>query len=413
MHNDIRVMPPVPEVDSPKPTHNHFQTPEEVAAHDNVMQPESPLQHESIPIAAAVKHKKQRKFWPPSRKQLIICSSVVLGLLLIGGGMFLAFRHNRPVTVNIPRKIVPPKAAPVSNTVPSTLTGLPVAPSVNQRPITAVMIENLPPARPQSGLSQAGVVIEALTEGGITRFIAFFQDQLAANVGPIRSARPYYLDWALGFDAPLAHVGGSPTALAEIPALGVKNLDYMFYPGYYTRITSRPAPHNVYTSISRLMSLEASLGWTSSSFTGWARKADSPSKNPNATNIDFTLSYSTYNVSYSYSPSTNSYNRSEGGAPQIDANTGKQISPKVVIGMVVPWSQGPMDSSNAYYSVYQTTGSGQAYVFQDGTVTVGQWNKPTPQSPLTFTTQSGQPLKLNAGQTWITALASSSEIRYN
>ena len=413
MHDDIRVMPPAPEPDPPKEENHqpHFKTPEEVAAHDNEALPHS--QPINDPVLEPKKTKRSHKFWPPTKKQSIIAGVVVIVLLLIGGGLFFAFHKPTKVTINIPKKTIPKKVTPISNTVASTLTGLQVAPSVNQRPITAVMIENLPPARPQSGLSQAGVVIEALTEGGITRFIAFYQDQLAPNVGPIRSVRPYYLDWALGFDAPLAHVGGSPTALAEIPTLGVKNLDYMYYPSYYTRISSRPAPHNVYTSIQKLISLEASRGWTSSNFTAWARKPDSPSKNPNATNINFSISYSTYNVNYAYDAQTNSYNRSEGGAAQIDANTGKQLSPKVVIGMVIPWSQGQLDSSHAYYSIYQTSGSGPAYVFQDGTLTIGQWNKPTPQSPLTFTTQSGQPLKLNAGQTWISALASTNEISYN
>jgi hypothetical protein len=189
-------------------------------------------------------------------------------------------------------------------------------------------------------------------------------------------------------------------------------MDYLDYPNYFTRISSRPAPHNVYTSIPGLINLESSLGWTSSNFSGWPRKPDAPAAHPTATNINFDLSYSTYNVSYTYDSTTNSYDRSEGGAPQIDANTSKQLSPKVVIGMVVPWSQGALDTSKAYYSVYQDIGSGEAYIFQDGTVTIGQWNKSSVNAPLEFTTTGGQPIKLDAGQTWITALADSGEVSY-
>ena len=360
MHDDIRTLTP------PGQQHTHkekvtepekFLTPDEAATHDILPPPEELVHPSAEPEPIKTKPMKKHKFWPLTKKQWLIGGTSLIALLLIAGGIWMLASHkSQPLTENIPRKVLP-KPPVASNTVPSTLTGLPVNPSANQRPITAVMIENTPAARPQSGLSQAGVVIEALTEGGITRFEAFYQDQLASNVGPIRSARPYYLDWALGFDAPYAHVGGSPTALAEIPQLGVKNLDYMYYPNTYTRISSRPAPHNVYTSISRLIALEKSNGWTSSSFSGWPRKPDSPSKNPTAANITFNISYSTYNVNYSYDSQTNSYNRSEGGAPQIDANTNKQLSPKVVIGMIVPWSQGPLDSSDAYYSVYQTVGS--------------------------------------------------------
>ncbi|MCP5939883.1 DUF3048 domain-containing protein, partial [Klebsiella pneumoniae] len=86
---------------------------------------------------------------------------------------------------------------PKPTTVANTLTGLQVAPDVNQRPVTGVMIENSTDARPQSGLDQAGVVFEAIAEGGITRFLALFQDTQPDYVGPVRSSRPYYVQWAL------------------------------------------------------------------------------------------------------------------------------------------------------------------------------------------------------------------------
>ena len=414
MQDDIRSVPSTPQADPPPPhvTSHGFKTPEEVAAHDDDIIDMSQEDKPDRPLM--IKPKPKHKFWPPTRKQLIIGGAVIVVIIAAAIGGYSALSHHKHTLVsNIPKPKHIQKDAPKPTTVASTLTGLPVNPSANQRPITAVMIENTPYARPQSGLSQAGVVIEALTEGGISRFMALFQDQLPTSVGPVRSVRPYFLDWALGFDAPLAHDGGSPLALSEIGPLGIKDLNQMYNPGPYTRISSRPSPHNLYASLPALVSLEASKGWTSSNFTGWPRKPDQPSKDPNATNISFDLSYSTYNVNYSYDSFTNSYNRYVGGAPQIDANTNSQLSPKVVIGMVVPWSEGPLDTSGAYYSVYQTTGSGQAYVFQDGTLTLGQWNKPTPQSPLSFTTSSGQPLKLNAGQTWITAIASNQDVSYN
>ncbi len=459
MHEDIRVMPPGPELNPKRPKRatlnsamfkrpvsshsitsanklksspsghvtapSTFKTPEQVAATDSStatsveadLTPQldvTKINHQPQ-VFHHIQPKTKKKLWPPTKKQLIIGGSILALLLIIGGGWFLA-SHGHQVSdkVTTNHKITKPKTiAPKPNTVPSTLSGLPVPPADNNLPITAVMIENTPYARPQSGLSQAGVVFEALTEGGITRFMALFQDQQPTSVGPVRSARPYFLQWDLGFDAPYAHMGGSPEALADIKAWGVKDLDGMYYPGPYTRISSRQPPHNLYTSIPQLVSLEASQGWTSSNFSGWPRKADSPSKTPDATNINFDLSYSTYNVSYSYNASTNSYNRFEDGAPQTDANTNKQLSPKVVIGMVVPWSNGQLDSTGAYYSVYQTIGTGTAYVFQDGTETTGQWSKASANAPLQFTTATGQPLKLNAGQTWITALASANEMAYN
>ncbi len=431
MHDDIKAVSAVPEKDHNnndiKPTEGHdsFHTPEEVAAHDgngkidgnpdNKIEGDVPQVKDKPLKPTGLNHTgpKKHRFWPLNKKQWIIAgSSVAVLAIIVGGIVFVASRH-KPTVATITRQQVHVTTPVKSNTVPSTLSGLPVNPSANARPITAVMIENTPAARPQSGLSQAGVVFEALTEGGISRFMALYQDQTPTNVGPVRSVRPYYIDWALGFDAPIAHDGGSPLALSDLTAWGAKNLDQMYNPGPYTRISSRPAPHNLYASIPGLISLEASNGWTSSNYNGWPRKADAPSKNPNAANIVFNLSYSTYNVQYTYDTATNSYNRNEDGAPQIDANNNQQLSPKVVIGMIVPYSLGPLDSSNAYYSVYQTIGTGQAYVFQDGTVTIGTWSKTSANAPLQFLDSSGQPIKLNAGQTWITALKSNQELTYN
>ena len=336
-------------------------------------------------------------------------------IVVVGSGVgALAYLHHYapPVTPVVPaKKYVPP--APT--TVASTLSGLPVAPSVNSQPVTAVMIENSTDARPQSGLDQAGVVFEAEAEGGITRFMALYQDTQPNYIGPVRSARPYYIQWLLGFDASYAHVGGSPDALQDITSWNVKNLDEFSNASGYERISSRVAPHNVYTSISQLNQLETSKGYTSSKFTGFPRKPEAPSKTPNVTSIDMTFSGFYYNTHYDYDASTNSYKRSEAGAAHMELNkdgSKVQISPKVVVAMVMSLTNGALDSSGAYYSNYQTIGSGKAYVFQDGTETTGTWTKTSNTSQITFTDASGKAIPFNPGQTWISALASTSDISY-
>ena len=219
----------------------------------------------------------------------------------------------------------------------------------------------------------------------------------------------------MSFDCAYAHVGGSPEGLSDIQAWGVKNMDQFYNSSAYERITSRFAPHNVYTSASQLNTLEASLGYTSSVYTPWPRKSDSPSKNPTAASIDISPSSPDYASHYDYDPSTNSYKRSEGGAPhmEVDASGNQtQITPKVVIAMVIPESNGPLDSTGAYYTVYATIGSGQADIFQDGNVTIGTWQKTSNSAQITFTDSSGKPIKLNAGQTWLTAVGSAGDISY-
>ncbi len=390
-----------------------FKTPDEVAAEQTLREASEATQRTDMrekPHSSRGWSGWKQKLalhWPPGKKEWIVAAVVIV---LAGGGVWLITHHAKPVaTVTKPA----PKPKPAKpTTVPSTLSGLPVDPSVNQRPVTAVMVENSVPARPQAGLSQAMVVFEALAEGGVTRFVALYQDTSPGNVGPIRSARPYFEQWILGFDAGYAHVGGSPAGLADIKSWNVRDLDQFYNSGYYHRISSRPAPHNVYTSISDLNQLENKKGYTHSTFTGFPRKKEAPSKTPTAKTINLTLSGPAYNVHYDYDSATNSYNRSEGGAAQIDSNTNKQISPKVVIAMVIPEQNGPLDSTGAYYSDYSVIGSGPVYVFQDGIVTTGQWSKTSSTSQITFTDASSQPIKLNPGQTWLTAVTSSGHVGY-
>lgn len=395
-------------------TRSNMQTPARLAVREAV----TPVVEPPVEAAASddtpkpsSKSLKQlhRKFilhWPPHKKEYITAGALIL-LCSLGGIGFLT-RHNQKPVAAAPKPAHVKQVAPAPTTVPSTLSGLPVAPSVNQQPVTGVMIENSVQARPQSGLSQAGVVFEAIAEGGITRFLALFQDTAPDNVGPIRSARPYYEQWALGFDAGYAHVGGSPEALQAIKDWGVRDLDQFYNSGSYHRISSRAAPHNVYTAVATLQQLEAAKGYTSSKFTGFARKVESPAKQVTAKSINVNISGPTYNTHYDYDAPSNSYKRSEGGAAHIDANTNTQISPKVVVALVMPYSL----EADGYHSSYNTIGSGQVYVFQDGAVTVGQWKKTAMNSQFTFTDGAGKPIKLNAGQTWLTAVGAASNVTF-
>lgn len=343
--------------------------------------------------------------WPPGRKEWAIIALMLI--LLVGFFVLILSDHFKVIQ---PASIIKSTVKlPKSKLVPSTLSGLPVDPSINKIPVTGVMIENSDFARPQSGLSQASVVFEAIAEGGITRFLALYQDTSPDNVGPIRSVRPYYEQWALGFDASLAHVGGSPEALNDINSWNVKNLDQFYNSGSYHRISSRAAPHNVYTSIADLNQLEASKNYTTVNFSGFPRKSESPAKTVTAKSIDFSISSSDFSVHYDYQAATNSYNRVLAGAPHIDANTNKQISPKVVIAMVIPYSL----ESDGYHSDYAVIGSGAVYVFQDGSETTGTWTKTSSSSQIKFTDSSGKTIKLNPGQTWITAVSDTSKVSFS
>ena len=381
-------------------------------------QVEAAEEQNSATSTTSVLYKKQAekkrsfKTWFKTRTKkqwLVMGAAAVLVLAGASVGAYYGLKNPPapPKVATVKKAVVPP--APVPTTVPSNLTGLPVDPSVNERAVTGVMIENSQDARPQSALDQAGVVFEAIAEGGITRFLTLFQDNEPAYIGPVRSVRPYYIQWALGFDAPIAHVGGSPEALGDMKQWNAKNLDQFAGGSYFSRISSRYAPHNVYTSMDRLHQYESAQGYGKSTYTSILRKGDAPLTTPTASSIDFNISGSIYNPHYDYDKSSNTYKRSEGGAPHmaVDQNGGQvQLSPRVVVALVMP------QSNNGIYTVYQTIGSGSAYVFQDGGQTQVTWKKDTQNGNFSFTDASGQPFKLNAGQTWFSVVGDSSRVTY-
>lgn len=350
--------------------------------------------------------------WTLSKKWTIVAG--LLAALLIGGGLTAAYTLTRSdVKGGVYKSKNPPKPAPKITTVASALSGLQVDPGVNERPVIGVMIENSQEARPQSGLDQAGVVFEAIAEGGITRFLALYQDTQPDYLGPVRSARPYYVQWCMGFDCAYAHAGGSPEALANIRAWGTKDLNDTA--GVFWRVSSRYAPHNLYSSVPKLSELSAAKGYGKANFTGFTRKSEQPYKAPAETRtaanaITLNISSGLYNARFDYDAATNSYKRSQGGAPHMvvnNAGSQAQISPKVVVALVT--SYGVAADKHSQYGV---VGTGQAVIFQDGTVTQATWNKADTSAPLKFTDASGKDISLNPGQTWVTALSGADRLSY-
>lgn len=326
---------------------------------------------------------------------------IAVGLLLATGLAVLAWVWQQP-TAELPTVYSPSKTKPAPPVYYSPLTGVGLSDEVlTKRPVTAIMIENSPDARPQSGLRDAGIVYEAIAEGGITRFLALYQESRPGLVGPVRSVRPYYVEWGAAYDAAVAHIGGSSRALQMIRSgsYGV-DLDQFFNAGAYWRASDRYAPHNVYSNFDRLDALSSAKGKTASTFTPMERKDDAASKNPNATRINLPISSASYNIDYRYDAASNSYTRFLGGAPHTDREAG-QIAPKVVIALSVAMSR---QLEDGYREQITTTGSGRAFLFQDGTVTEATWQRPDVKSQLVLTDAAGTPLKFNRGQTWVTAL---------
>src|SRR5258708_23201857 len=171
-------------------------------------------------------------------------------------------RANPPSAVEQDNQILQSQQQYQQSLKVAAINGEMVSPAQVQRPFV-VVIENFLDSRPQSGLSQADIVYEALAEGGITRFLAVFQSQNAASIGPVRSARTYFNDWAQELGAIYAHVGGNSDALYYIKKgiPGVSDADQFFNDPYFKRISSRPLPLNTYTSSDKLLALSQQHGF--------------------------------------------------------------------------------------------------------------------------------------------------------
>lgn len=335
--------------------------------------------------------------WLKRHKLVVIITALVL---LLGGGGVLAWNFvndtDEPMATK-PSPSATPSATPKPTTKLSPLTGVPVAPELADRPIVSVIIENHPAARPQSGLADAGVVYEALAEGGITRFQSFFLDARPGSIGPVRSLRPYFIDWGLEFNAPVAHAGGSATALNLVKPTGLKSMNALnaASSGFY-RIGGRVAPHNLYTNADRLDALLGKFGYNQpANFTVSPRKADTPTTTPSNPNIRIQYSSAGYEVAYQYDPATNDYGRTLAGAPHVDSNTGKQIRVKnVVIEMM------PSTTLADGHVQMQTVGQGKGWVMRDGGVVPCTWTKSSPSARTKLIDATGAEIPLNAGNTW-------------
>lgn len=328
---------------------------------------------------------------------------IVVGLLLASGLFTLAIMYQPPEqsgTVELPES---KKPDPEPKKYYSPLTGVSVATEeATRQAVTAVLIENTPDARPQSGLKEAGVIYEAIAEGDITRFLALYQQEKPALIGPVRSLRMYYIDWAAPYHASIAHFGGSAASLAEVSNGNYRDLDLMKIGGGW-RASDRRAPHNVYTNFENLDKLNASKDYEQSVFKSFPREDPRPSETPDVTSFYVNFGSPGYDTRYDYDPQSNTYVRYVGGAIHDDREKGP-ITPSVVIAMVVDMTRVMEDG---YRESIATNGSGRAVVFQNGTAIETTWRKADRGSPLEIVNSNGDPIALNRGQTWIAAIPAS------
>jgi hypothetical protein len=309
-----------------------------------------------------------------------------------------------------------PTPTPTPTPIVGALDGLPVSEAVAQQRVVGVMIDDHADARPQSGLNAASIVWQAPAEAGIPRYLLLFQDRIPGAVGPIRSAREYFIEWAAEWDAVYVHVGGSPQAQDTLHLQGdgqwVWNADQFKWGGQYMwRINTRVAPHNVYTDGEHLRGLTMAVGASDGPIPPrWSFRPDAPPQD-RATGGTISVAYSYESITYRYDSQTNTYPRYINGssAAQVDAADGKVVAPKNVV--ILQMSFAPLDGVGVKGRLEAgNVGTGVAWISSNGRTVQGTWRKDGVTSPTLLFGPDGAPVQLTAGQTFVQVMATTDTI---
>lgn len=338
--------------------------------------------------------------------KLYILISIVVASILIAGWFFFGKKVDNveaPVggvkslqVSNIPE--IENVEQPKENLIRRNIDGVYVAEGEENHYPVAVMIDNHKDARPASGIAKANLVIEAEAEGGVTRYFAVFASgEKIDEIGPIRSARPYFVDWAEGLSALYVHVGGSPDALDKIISDRVYDMNEFFKGSYFWRDTTRKKPHNVYISTDNLNKYLETKKLSVGDFTPWQFKDDEVKEYLPATSSTIKINYriKDFIVEWKYEPENNNYVRYLSGEMYKDKD-GTVVTAKNV---VVQYTRADVvdDKSRLDMGV---VGKGKALVCLDGKCEAGTWKKATKKDRTRFFVGDNE-VAFNAGLTWV------------
>lgn len=300
------------------------------------------------------------------------------------------------------------------------------------RPL-GIMIENHKEARPQSGLSSADVTYEAVAEGGITRFLSIFYCSGAKEVGPVRSARTYFLDFVSEYGAsPLyVHVGGAnqdgpADALSQIEDYGWASHNDMNqfsigFPTFWRNYDRLGHPvsteHTMYSNTDKLLQFAATfrklkaedengVSWTKG-FLPYSFKEDAPVEKRQSLqkiHLEFWTIAPDYAIDWIYEQTLNIYKRNSAGIAHIDLNNKKQLTAKNIVVLTMIETHANDGYENNQHLLYKTRGIGKAAVFMDGKQIVGTWRKDSRTARTLLFDNNGLPIKFNKGTIWFEIL---------
>ncbi|OPJ61284.1 DUF3048 domain-containing protein [Clostridium oryzae] len=295
------------------------------------------------------------------------------------------------------------KKAPIYRSV---YTGLKISKKQYKNIPFMAVIENSRAARPQAGLSKADIVFETMAEGGVPRFMALFYSNSPKVIGPVRSARPYFLTLSVEFNLPFAHCGGSSEALNRIKTDStIMSMNQYAYGNYYWRDPSRYAPHNLYTSAAKLRKLIRVKNYVHKPKS--SLKFSTTYWNSNKTNIkNINMRFNSY-YSTSYKYKNGLYYKYMDGIASMDKLYNKPLAFKNIIIQITDISTRKDTRLNI-----KQTGNGKGYVLSQGKLIKINWKKSSEKSPTIITDKNGSVIKLSRGNTWWHILDSSCKLSF-
>lgn len=286
----------------------------------------------------------------------------------------------------------------------------------NTRPV-AIMLNTIKEALPQSGNSQADILIEMAEEGGITRIMGIYQDVTGVgNIGTVRSTREYFLSWARAFDGILVHAGGDSWVLDEIRNGGYKTIDFQWnsksaFWRDQDRLKYLSLEHTLYTSSDKLQNWMSTYNFTTehskqnNTTFNFTDELDENIMTESANSVKVTMSGYKSTV-FNYNEATGQYDvYFWDNEPYMDSASGTQVTVKNVLVLPVPnWND--VDAWGRKRQKYDLSG-GIGYYISGGKYTQINWSKGDYNrqgeygNPLIVTNANGEPLKLAVGKTYI------------
>ncbi len=374
-------------------------------------------------------------------RNLVVAIGAIAIVAVVGTGLLISLAPGRSSPESSPSPSASPSLIASDSSTPSATvspspsietgpTALPsgwayadldgvAAPSdlANRLPI-AVMVDDNTVARPQSGFSAASVVYQAPADGGEDRYMLVFQEGTASDIGPVRSARPYYVYWAAEYKAGFGHYGGDITSLQQvIPAMAkyIYNMDALNGDACpYHRVSTRAAPHNAYTNSAVLISCAAKIGQPAK-YQGVPVRTfvdDSPVAD-RGTQEHVAIPYRTGSVGYEFDPQTDSYLRSVDGKLQTDPANNQQVVARNVIVLFQALTYDSASDPGHNRPVIASVGTGKALVFKEGHAIVATWKKPTTNALTRLYDSSGNEIPLVRGQIFIQCVPTGTSVTYN